>query len=153
MTKTDVNGVRVRIAAGEDADALFAIEMCSFTVPWSRESFASALSSDMMTVFAAEENGRVIGFGVLSVLAPEGEVLNIAVHPDARGSGTGRLILNTMLDHAKAEGADTVFLEVRETNAPARGLYESAGFTAVGVRKDYYDKPKENAVVMMKGLA
>ena len=103
-----------------------------------------------MTIFAAEKNGAVVGFGCLALLPPECEIPNIAVHPEERGQGIGELIFKSMLDHAAEKGADTAFLEVRESNTPARTLYEKNGFVSIGIRRDYYAKPTENAVIMQK---
>ena len=140
----------IREATVCDLDAIAAIEECSFTVPWSRDSFASALSSDYITVFIAERDRVTIGFGCTALLPPECEIPNIAVHPDERGKGTGDALFSHMLRFAAEKGADTAFLEVRESNAPARCLYEKHGFISIAVRKNYYIKPTENAVIMQK---
>ncbi len=147
-----MNDITIREATLSDLDAILAIEQLSFTVPWSRDSFESSLASDQITVFAAEKDGRIAGFGCVWVLSPESEILNIAVHPDERGGGVGRLLLNAMLQSAANKGADTAFLEVRESNTPARTLYETSGFTPLGIRRNYYTKPTENAVIMQKLL-
>ncbi len=140
----------IRPAVIQDIDEIFEIEQRSFTVPWSREAFTSAFASAYITIYAAEHNGTVVGFGCISLLPPESEVLNIAVRPDGRGLGVGRRLLNEMLSHAKNNGADTAYLEVRASNTPARTLYETAGFVPFGIRKKYYEKPREDAVIMQK---
>lgn len=147
-----MNDIIIRNAVPEDLDTIFAIEQVCFTVPWSMESFRSAFAADMVHIFAAERQGTVIGFGCVSALPPDSEILNIAVLPEARGLGIGSLLLAAMLDCAVTLGADTAYLEVRESNTPARGLYGKYGFVPLGIRRNYYSKPTEHAVVMQKTL-
>ncbi|MBE6599388.1 MAG: ribosomal-protein-alanine N-acetyltransferase [Ruminococcaceae bacterium] len=142
--------VFVRKALTSDIDAIYAIELASFSDPWSKYFFNHSMAQDTEIVFAAVSSDRIVGYGCLSVLPPEGEILNIAVSPEERGRGVGQLLLTAMLNHAAGEGVDTVFLEVRESNTAARSLYEKNGFSPIGIRKNYYIKPTEDAVVMRK---
>jgi ribosomal-protein-alanine N-acetyltransferase len=128
----------VREATPSDLDSILAIEEISFTVPWSRDSFVSAFSSDCMTFFAAIRDGKTVGFGCVSLLPPECEIPNIAVHPDERGKGTGNAIFSHLLRFAAEKGADTAFLEVRESNIPARSLYEKHGFIKTKEIRSWY---------------
>lgn len=140
----------IREATVSDLDAILTIEEKSFTEPWSRDSFISAFSSEYMTIFAADRDRTTVGFGCLALLPPECEIPNIAVHPNERGKGTGEAIFTAMLRFAADFGAEVAFLEVRESNIPARSLYEKSGFVSIGIRKNYYAKPTENAVIMQK---
>ncbi len=157
-----MNDILIRQAELSDLDAILTIEEASFSGPWTKESFLSALSSEYVTVFAAEVFGtevvgtereaRLVGFGCVCTFAPECEIQNIAVHPDARGNGIGERLLSAMLRHGMEKGADTAFLEVRESNTPARTLYEKSGFLSIGIRRNYYSKPTENAVIMQLNM-
>ncbi len=147
-----MNKLIIREAELLELDTILEIEELSFTVPWTKDSFLSAFASDMITVFSAEKNGAAVGFGCVSVLAPDCEILNIAVHPDERGNGIGRLLLNAMLEYAAKNGGEAAFLEVRESNTPARTLYEKNGFIPIGIRRNYYSKPTENAIIMQLNL-
>jgi [ribosomal protein S18]-alanine N-acetyltransferase len=96
----------------------------------------------------AETNSRpVLGFLVARQIAPEWELENIVVAPAARRTGLGKRLLEALLIRARETNSDTVFLEVRESNAAARSLYEKTGFELTGLRKSYYTNPQEDAVV------
>ena len=138
----------VREADRELLDAILAIENASFTCPWSEKSFLDAFDAETVTIYAAEEDGQLVGFSCLLVVEDEAEVLNIASAPGFRRRGAGQALLSRMLSDCEARGVSAVYLEVRESNAPARGLYQKNGFCEIGVRRNYYDRPKENAVLM-----
>ena len=138
----------VREADRELLDAILAIENASFTCPWSEKSFLDAFDAETVTIYAAEEDGQLVGFSCLLVVEDEAEVLNIASAPEFRRRGAGQALLSRMLSDCEARGVSAVYLEVRESNAPARGLYQKSGFCEIGVRRNYYDRPKENAVLM-----
>ena len=91
-----------------------------------------------------------MGYALLMTLFEEGEVLNVALHPDYRGRGLSKHLMQALLLAAKEKGAQILYLEVRASNAPARSLYEQFGFSVVGVRKDYYSLPREDALLMTK---
>lgn len=152
MNKMTEN-ITIREASDTDIDSIHEIELDSFTVPWSKKSFESALKSENIKIYAAiKEGGNIIGFGCAASLPPESEILNIAVSKSHRGLGIGKQLLLTMLEYAKSTGAESAYLEVRESNTPAMTLYEKAGFIKIGIRKNYYTKPAENAVIMVKNL-
>ncbi len=133
--------------------AILAIENASFAVPWSEKSFQEAFESDNITVLAAlDDDGNVLGFGCLLAVDGEGEILNIAVHPSVRKAGIGQRLLGGMISVGFDLGVRDFYLEVRESNHPARGLYEKNGFAVLGRRKRYYSKPVEDAILMKKTL-
>jgi len=99
-------------------------------------------------VVVDEPDGRVAGYAFASIVADEGEILNLAVEPGVRRHGLGRLLLEAVLDLCRREGAATVYLEVRASNAAALHLYERAGFHSVSTRRGYYRNPTENALTM-----
>ena len=104
-------------------------------------SFASFLVAE-----AAE--GRIVGYVVALDAADEGEILNLAVAPVMRRTGLGRALVHQILEALSDRGVRQVFLEVRESNAPARALYAALGFKEVGRRKQYYRRPVEDAIVL-----
>ncbi len=137
--------------SADDLHEAVAVEQACFTIPWS-ETALEMLLCEPYCGFTLRVDGKLAAYiGMLSV-AGEAQVLNLATLPEYRGRGYGRQLLMRMIDEAKARDCDTVTLEVRESNAPARGLYESVGFVQVGCRHDYYQNPKEAAIIMEKRL-
>lgn len=142
----------------KEADAsmlpeLLSIETASFTCPWSEESFRAALDSDAVSVpVCLSEDGTIVGFACLLTVADEGELLNIAAAPSARRAGVGQRLLAHCLALCRERGVSVLYLEVRESNAPARSLYRKNGFGEIGVRRNYYEKPRENAILMRRVL-
>ena len=145
----------IRIVSVEPSmiQQIVTIEQASFTCPWSLKSFEEAIASDTTTVLTAlDKNDRVCGFTCVTAILEEGEILNIAVEPSLRRFGIGRKLLGAAVDTAKRNGVKALYLEVRRSNMPAIGLYESFGFTQIGIRKNYYTDPTEDAILMMLTL-
>ncbi len=142
----------LKILSVTDAPSLAILERECFSCPWSEESFCECLGNDRFYFVGLFENDELVGYGSLVTVLDEGDIANIAVRADKRGNGFGRAILSALEDEAKKRAVVYLHLEVRESNAPARHLYESFGFTIDGIRKNYYTKPQENAVLMTKKL-
>ena len=141
--------VTVRNATPEDAALLTSLEAASFSEPWSLGAVASHLFSPHgFTRIAVLEDGTAVGYIFGLLLGEEAELLRVAVLPEHRLLGIGFWLVDALLLHMAGVGATTCFLEVRESNRAARHLYESHGFYEVGVRKNYYKKPTENAVLL-----
>ena len=137
----------VRTAAAGDLDAVLAIERSWPTMTqWSRKLFEDELSSDRSRFFLVERDAVVLGFGCARLLPPEAELLEIAVAPASARKGLGRALLSRLHDEARAAGCSKIFLEVRESNAPARALYAAFGYRIVGRRPKYYND--EDALLM-----
>ena len=133
---------------------LMRIENESFTCPWSEESFLSALDSDAVSIpVCLAEDGGVAGFACLLTAADEGELLNIAVSPALRRNGAAQTLMDCCLSLCREKGVAALYLEVRESNAPARALYRKNGFQEIGMRRNYYEKPRESAVLMRRLLS
>ena len=131
-----------------DLDQVMAIESASFSCPWSRQHFLAELTAPhALPIVACSGDGSVAGYLCLSLVADEGEVLDVAVAPAWRGQGVGRLLLERALADCRAHGVSAVHLEVRPSSAPAIALYETFGFVRTGVRKRYYPDG-EGAVLM-----
>lgn len=154
----------VRAARASDIDAVLAIEQSSFVDPWSRDSFETAVELDRMQFLVAEgslveeraatdsHQRDVLGFVVVLLLFDEAEIADLAVLKAARGRGIGGLLLDHATSKAQAMGVQSLYLEVRESNASARALYDSRSFTHVGRRRAYYRTPTEDALLMRREL-
>jgi [ribosomal protein S18]-alanine N-acetyltransferase len=137
-----------------DLERVVAIERAAFTDPWSRKAFVELLAQPQVRAFAVDgAEGRLDGYALASIVADQGEILNLAVDPLSRRRGLGRVLLAALLDMFRREGTAAVFLEVRQSNAPALHLYERAGFRPVSTRRGYYRNPTENALIMALELA
>jgi ribosomal-protein-alanine N-acetyltransferase len=145
--------VAVRHALAGDVDAIVAIERVSFTQPWSRRSLADLVDArGVVFLVAVGADGDVVGYAVVLTAADDSELANLAVGSVARRHGIGRRLLEAACQAASSAGAERMFLEVRESNASARSLYASAGFSPVGRRRRYYVEPVEDALVLRADL-
>ena len=145
--------VVVRAAVEEDLGAIHAIERASFGDPWSLDGFRDLLDHPRAKLeVAVGAEGEVLGYAVAWYVADESEIANIAVAPAARRRGVGARLLDRILGAAATFGAKTVFLEVRESNASARKLYEARQFEVSGRRLKYYREPDEDALIMRRRL-
>jgi [ribosomal protein S18]-alanine N-acetyltransferase len=145
---------RMRELRVEDLEYLMSIEVRAYPYPWTEGIFRDCLRSGY-GCWALTLDEILRGYAVTSVAVGECHILNLTVAPEAQGQGLGRYLLREVLRRAGQAGADTAFLEVRPSNAPARHLYDSEGFNEVGVRRQYYpaDRGKrEDALVMAKAL-
>lgn len=125
--------------------------LCVGAEGWSAESFRSETEKETGHVLYIMDGERVIallsGYHALG----EGDITSVAVHPDHRRKGLAEKLMNAF-EHSLPEDTESIFLEVRESNAPAIALYEKCGFVRLAIRKNFYDSPRENAVVMEKKL-
>ena len=142
---------RIRNASSADLDALQDLEEACFSLPWTRQQLFGELPDERHEFLVAEgADGSVLGYiGMMAVL-DEGYISNVAVAPAARRRGIGRALVKEMLRRAEDRELSFVTLEVRESNESAIALYGGEGFTAVGRRKSYYERPREDALLMTK---
>ena len=160
MTAVASKPLHIRRAVRGDLAAMVRIERESFSDPWTEETLGTALSSERMMVLVADEGGealgdgaaRLVGYVVALVVAPDAEIADLAVAPDARRRGIGRALLTRALGDLTASAVQWVHLEVRESNRAARTLYEAAGFRAVGRRRGYYRRPIEDALLLTREI-
>ena len=131
-----------------DIENVIAIERASFQFPWSTRFFLDELKVDCARSILAEMEGRIVGYVLFWFLPEEVDIHNIAVHPDFRRQGIGRLLLEQVVAAARCQDRLRVTLDVRFSNAPAQNLYRSFGFVTQGVRKGYYSDNGEDALVM-----
>ena len=136
----------------EDCEQVAQIEAASFSVPWSLRAFTETVEKENFRYFVAEEAGEILGdCGFLFVL-DEAEIPNVCVKESARCRGVGKQMMTVLIEEAKKLGMAMLYLEVRESNTPARALYQRLGFEENGVRKNFYEHPVEHAVLMSKTL-
>ena len=133
-----------------DLEQVAAIEEATFSMPWSKEAFLESMNNPSHVYVVACEEEVICGYCGMWGVAGEGQINNVAVKSDVRGRGTGYELVRFLLKEGEEQGVETFTLEVRESNAAAIHVYEKAGFQNVGIRKNFYDKPKENAVIMWK---
>jgi ribosomal-protein-alanine N-acetyltransferase len=129
--------------------AVHAIEQEVFADPWSTQDFRDCVTSDALFL-VAEVDRKVGGYVVALDAADEGEILNLAVAPGGRRHGLGRALVEAILGELTDRDVRHVYLEVRESNAPARTLYAAHGFREVGRRQQYYRRPVEDAIVLRR---
>lgn len=143
--------MRFRIVpmTAEHLPQVVALETVCFPAdPWSGALFQAALDNPAVAILLAQgEDGALLGYAVLSTVLDEGNLDNIAVAPEARRNGIADALLSALTAFGR-EHLSRLMLEVRSSNAPAIALYEKHGFIAVGRRKNYYDAPREDAILM-----
>jgi ribosomal-protein-alanine N-acetyltransferase len=142
--------VTLRQARDGDRAAITAIERASFTDAWPDRSFLALLSQSPEMLWVAEAGGAVVGYWVGRRIGDEAELQNLAVHPDWRGRGIGRALLEDFIATVGGDVDTVIFLEVRASNHAAIALYTAMGFAEIDRRKGYYAKPPEDAVVMAR---
>ena len=137
-----------RPVRGEDIPALAALERACFPEGADEAMLERFLSDGRHRLLLAEEDGTLLGYAWYEYVLDEGYVGSVAVAAEHRRRGVGRLLVEDMLSDARALRLAFLTLEVRESNIPARRLYEKAGFRDAGRRKNYYERPREDAVLM-----
>lgn len=147
-----IDSIKIDIMKKEDIDQVLLIEQASFSMPWSRNLFLSEFRSpgvsNLLVALTDEPVRRVVGFTIFWLVEDEMHILNLAVAPAFRRKGIARKLVLAAIKRAGRRGAKKAFLEVRASNAAAQKLYSSLGFTGTSIRRDYYDEPIEDAVVM-----
>ncbi len=133
-----------------DLDQVCAIEEETFSMPWSRKSFQDTISYYHTLFLVAELDGEIAGYCGCYQSLEEAEITNIAVRRQLRGHGIGRRLLTELMRLGKEQGAFAYTLEVRVSNQAAIHLYESLGFVSFGIRKNFYEKPREDAMIMWR---
>ena len=145
-----MDGLKVRAMTAMDIDVVHQIETASFSVPWSRAIFEEAYANDDNEFWVADINGEIAGYINLWYVLDEVTVANIAVAERFRRQGVAAALMERALKLSEESGKYGITLEVRISNEPAIKLYERFGFKSVGIRPGYYEKPREDAVIMWK---
>lgn len=147
------NGNIIKVGAIDKSHvpAVWEIEKENFTEPWSMRSFEEMLDAEFtISLGAFDEMGNVLGYIIADFVIDTGEILDIAVAVKHKKQGVGSVLLDSVHSMLVAASAYECFLEVRESNEPAKALYAKKGYLPIGIRKNYYKNPKENAIVLKK---
>jgi ribosomal-protein-alanine N-acetyltransferase len=144
--------IGIRDAQLADLETVVAIERLSFPDPWSASMFRAHLRDPVYTFLIAEQKNAILGFAIAQVVLTDAELLNISIHPQSRGHGIGTTLLHTLLARCTAQGAESMTLEVRQSNAAALTLYLNHGFTRAGRRRRYYHEPEEDGLILRATL-
>ena len=139
----------IRFAEAADVQAIMALEQGSIAHPWPEEDIRRLITDDDKFALVLEaEDGTVTGYIGVSVVAGEASVGNLVVRQDQRGKGLGTLLTEALIEELKARGAEEIFLEVEDSNAPARSVYTRCGFTEYNSRRNYYGEGRD--AILMK---
>ncbi len=145
--------VRIVPMTGDHLDEVAELERICFSTPWSRNMLAEELENDCSAFLAAlDDSGRVVGYAGIQVILDEGYIANIAVRPECRRKGVAQQLLDVFIAFAKGHHLAFLTLEVRASNTPAILLYGKNGFRSAGRRKNYYEFPKEDAIIMTRSF-
>lgn len=147
-TSDPLEGERIRAMVERDLDRVVELEASAFGSPWEAATFRRLLGRSGAELLVVEVQAEVVGYAVLWCILDQGELANIAVDPVWRRRGVGGRLLERVLQRARERGVADLFLEVRESNTVARELYRRRGFLPIGVRRNYYDSPREDACVL-----
>ncbi len=139
MNKNHINGV-------------YEIEKDCFAIPWSKRAFEQELDNKLAIYVVAEEEGQILGYGGMWHIVTEGHITNIAVHRSHRRKGIGDAIIKSLLEIGKQKEMIGLTLEVRKSNEAAQALYRNNGFIIEGIRPEYYEDNKEDALIMWRYL-
>ena len=140
----------VRKMQTEDLEEVCKIEKENFSMPWSEDSFLESMEKDYTVFLTALADDKVVGYLGCYCVGGEGEITNVAVKASHRRMGIGGMLLEKLYVEGKSLETEEFFLEVRESNEAAIALYTRQGFVKEGIRKNFYEKPVENAVIMWK---
>lgn len=138
----------IRPMQERDLDAVAVIEAACIKQPWSRKSFAESLEKEYSLFLVAEEEGKVCGYIGLYLTYEDAEITGIAVLLEKRRGGRGKGLLQQAVSYAEKKGARRILLEVRSSNVSAQAFYKKMGFEEMGIRPNFYDFPKEDAILM-----
>lgn len=142
--------IDIRKMTEEDAKYLAQIEEATFSMPWKVCDFLEMIAHDEVEYLVVTLDGEIIGGAGIRNILGDGEITNVVIREDMRGNGYSSMLMERLLEVGRGLGATQFTLEVRVSNAPAIGLYEKMGFVSEGVRPGFYDKPKEDALIMWK---
>lgn len=133
-----------------DATGIAKLEEEIFSDAWSYRDIQDLICTEGGMCFTAIDGGEVIAYVIGRLIAPEGEIYRVAVTPHKRQRGIGYRLLDYAVKTSKGQGLERLFLEVRSKNIPAINLYTAYGFREIGIRKNYYKDPQDDAIVMLR---
>ena len=142
--------IEIRDLTEEDLDDVCRIEEASFSMTLKKEHFRDLVYNDDAVYLVILLDGKIVGCAGYTDAVGEGYINNVVISEDVRGRGLGRKLMEAVIESGHARGINDFTLEVRVSNDPAVNLYKSLGFESAGVRKNFYEKPTEDAYVMWK---
>lgn len=144
--------ILIRLAEEKDISLIAEIERECFTTPETENTVREVVGSPVYEAYVSELDGEVVGHTITMSICGEEDILSVAVRPSFRRLGIGKMLMDNIIARAVANENTDIFLEVRKSNVAAISLYERCGFEKVGERKNFYDLPREDAVLMKKSL-
>ena len=145
--------VTLREALRSDIEGIYQIERACFSTPWSKEALLDDLEvEDKLYLVAEAEDGKIIGYAGSWLVLDEAQITTTAIHPEYRRAGYGAKMTRKLTQMLRKRGMKHIFLEVRVSNIAAQAMYRRLGFTAVGVRKQFYSDPVEDGLIMTKEM-
>lgn len=148
--KTIMENMKISLMEREDLEDVCRIERETFSVPWTKKGFETSLDAKDTCYLTAKIHDRIVGYCGMLMVLEEADITNVAVDASFRGKGIGYAMLSELLRCGNAMGICAFTLEVRKSNASAIALYKKLGFEDCGIRKNFYEKPLEDAVIMWK---
>ena len=136
----------------EDIPEVARLERSAFSQPWSESGIRTYYDSGSTLFIVAKHKGHVIGYGAVMRVIDEGNLISLIVDEDYRRMKIAKEILDILYDLSAKNGVLNIFLEVRSSNEAAIALYEGDGFEQIGIRRGFYDRPKEDALLYKKEL-
>jgi len=147
------NRMRVRIVpmTADHLDEVAELERICFSAPWSRNMLAEELDNALSAFLVAlDDEGKVVGYAGVQVILDEGYITNVAVRPEYRRRGVAAQLLEVFIAFAEGNRLAFLTLEVRASNQAAIVLYGRHGFRSAGRRRNYYEHPREDAIIMTR---
>lgn len=144
--------VSIRRMTEADASAVASISTAAIQDSWTEKAFIDIIQNPVYLNLVAKTNDIIIGYISVSMAADEADITNIAIDSRYRRNGIADKLLQCTFEYASNEGINKIFLEVRQSNLPAIALYEKNDFITLGIRKNYYSNPKEDAIIMQKNI-
>lgn len=146
------SSVHIIPMSSEQAEAVYALSCECFSTPWSFQSIAGEIKNPHALTLVALREGKVVGYLNVHHVLDEGNINLIAVRESARREGIATMLMKALFERAENAGISSYMLEVRVSNQAAVSFYTRMGFLEVGLRKGYYQKPEEDALLMKKEL-
>lgn len=134
----------------DDLEQVMEIENENFSVPWTETGFFTFLIREDTLFLVAQEKEEILGYCGVVMVQDEGDITNVAVKKSWQNQGVGKKLMKELVKSTEQEGVARLFLEVRASNEPALRLYRNMGFVQTGIRKNYYEEPREDGIVMMR---
>ncbi len=144
--------ILIEKASLSDVQDIAETEKLCFSVPWSENAVREFIENPLCVMFCARQNEKTAGYVGLYIIADDCDIANVAVLPEFRNRGIAKKLLKHATVFAKEKNVKRLMLEVRASNIPAISLYKKLGFSVVGIRKNYYTQPKEDALLMDKAI-